>query len=73
MLRQTSIHMPGIGKQNERELWEHGIHSWDDTDRFEKRGGAFGVQAGCLLLIPTMVSADEAIACNTRVETAPAD
>jgi len=44
MLQQTFIHIPGIGKQTEMEMWEHGIHSWDDADRFEKRFGAVGAR-----------------------------
>jgi uncharacterized protein YprB with RNaseH-like and TPR domain/predicted nuclease with RNAse H fold len=44
MLRQTFIHIPGIGKQTELKLWEHGIHSWDDADLFEKRFGAVGAR-----------------------------
>ncbi len=44
MLRQTFIHIPGIGKKTELGLWEHGIHSWDDADRFEKRFGAVGAR-----------------------------
>lgn len=44
MLQQTFIHIPGIGKQTELELWDHGIHSWDDADRFEKRFGAVGAR-----------------------------
>ena len=44
MLQQTFIHIPGIGKQTELELWQHGIHSWDDADRFEKRFGAVGAR-----------------------------
>src|SRR5882762_2443690 len=42
MLQQTFINIPGIGKQTELDLWEHGIRSWDDADRFEKRFGAVG-------------------------------
>ena len=42
MLQQTFIHIPGIGKQTEIELWGQGIRSWDDADRFEKRFGAVG-------------------------------
>lgn len=42
MLHQTFIHIPGIGKQTEQDLWQHGIHSWDDADRFEKRFGFAG-------------------------------
>jgi uncharacterized protein YprB with RNaseH-like and TPR domain/predicted nuclease with RNAse H fold len=39
MLEQTFIHIPGIGKKTEQDLWANGIHSWDDADRFEKRFG----------------------------------
>jgi uncharacterized protein YprB with RNaseH-like and TPR domain/predicted nuclease with RNAse H fold len=42
MLHQTFIHIPGIGKQTERALWHHGIQSWDDADKFEKRFGVAG-------------------------------
>jgi uncharacterized protein YprB with RNaseH-like and TPR domain/predicted nuclease with RNAse H fold len=42
MLHKTFIHIPGIGKQTERDLWQHGIQSWDDADRFEKRFGFAG-------------------------------
>jgi uncharacterized protein YprB with RNaseH-like and TPR domain len=42
MLHQTFIHIPGIGKQTELELWQHGIQNWDDADRFEKRFGFAG-------------------------------
>jgi uncharacterized protein YprB with RNaseH-like and TPR domain/predicted nuclease with RNAse H fold len=42
MLHQTFIHIPGIGKQTERDLWQHGIQSWDDADCFEKRFGFAG-------------------------------
>jgi len=44
MLQQTFIHIPGIGRQTEQQLWEHGIHNWDDADRFEKRFGAVGAR-----------------------------
>ena len=44
MLRQTFIHIPGIGKHTERELWSHGIRSWEDADRFEKRFGFVGAR-----------------------------
>lgn len=39
MLEQTFIHIPGIGKRTEQDLWANGIHTWDDADRFEKRFG----------------------------------
>jgi uncharacterized protein YprB with RNaseH-like and TPR domain/predicted nuclease with RNAse H fold len=39
VLEQTFIHIPGVGRQTERELWASGIHDWDDADRFEKRFG----------------------------------
>ena len=44
MLQQTFIHIPGIGKLTERDLWKHGIRNWDDADRFEKRFGAVGAR-----------------------------
>ena len=44
MLHQTFIHIPGIGKHTEQDLWEHGIQSWDDADRFEKRFGFAGAR-----------------------------
>jgi uncharacterized protein YprB with RNaseH-like and TPR domain/predicted nuclease with RNAse H fold len=44
MLQQTFIHIPGIGKLTELDLWQHGIRSWDDADRFDKRFGAVGAR-----------------------------
>jgi uncharacterized protein YprB with RNaseH-like and TPR domain/predicted nuclease with RNAse H fold len=44
MLQQTFIHIPGIGKQTELQLWSRGVRSWDDADRFEKRFGAVGAR-----------------------------
>ena len=44
MLQQTFVHIPGIGKQTESELWERGIRSWDDADRFEKCFGVVGTR-----------------------------
>src|ERR1700721_2263875 len=44
MLQHTFIHIPGIGKQTELELWKGGIHNWDDADRFEKRFGLVGAR-----------------------------
>jgi uncharacterized protein YprB with RNaseH-like and TPR domain/predicted nuclease with RNAse H fold len=44
MLEQTFIHIPGVGRQTERELWANGIRSWDDADRFEKRFGRVGIR-----------------------------
>ena len=44
MLQQTFIHIPGIGKLTEQGMWEHGIQSWDDADRFEKRFGVVGAR-----------------------------
>ena len=44
MLEQTFIHIPGIGRQTERDLWSNGIHDWDDADRFEKRFGRVGAR-----------------------------
>lgn len=44
MLQQTFIHIPGIGRETEREMWLNGIRSWDDADRFEKRFGVLGAR-----------------------------
>ena len=44
MLQHTFIHIPGVGKQTELELWKRGIHDWDDAARFEKRFGAVGAR-----------------------------
>ena len=46
MLQHTFIHIPGVGKQTERELfmWQGGIHNWDDAERFEKRFGLVGAR-----------------------------
>ena len=42
MLTHTFIHIPGVGKRTEQELWANGIHDWEDADRFEKRFGRVG-------------------------------
>jgi uncharacterized protein YprB with RNaseH-like and TPR domain/predicted nuclease with RNAse H fold len=44
MLKQTFLHIPGIGRQTELDLWKGGIRSWDDADRFEKRFGVVGAR-----------------------------
>src|SRR6266853_3152678 len=44
MLQQTFIHIPGVGKRTEEELWAAGIRSWDDADLFEKRFGHVGAR-----------------------------
>jgi uncharacterized protein YprB with RNaseH-like and TPR domain/predicted nuclease with RNAse H fold len=44
MLEQTFIHIPGVGRHTERELWADGIRSWDDADLFEKRFGCVGAR-----------------------------
>lgn len=31
MLKNTFCHIPGIGEKTERDLWDHGILSWDDV------------------------------------------
>lgn len=37
MLEQTFIHIPGIGRRTERELWRSGVRSWDDFNGFFTR------------------------------------
>lgn len=43
MLQNTFIHIPGVGKQIEQDLWTSGIQNWDDADLFEKRFGRVGI------------------------------
>ena len=33
MLKNTFVHMPGIGIKSEQKIWSSGIHSWDDLDK----------------------------------------
>src|SRR5713226_3101178 len=40
MLEQTFIHIPGIGRRTEHELWRAGITSWDDFTDFFTRPAA---------------------------------
>ena len=44
MLQQTFVHIPGIGRETERDMWQRGIRNWDDADRFEKRFGVLGAR-----------------------------
>lgn len=44
MLQQTFIHIPGIGRETERDMWAHGIANWDDADRFDKCFGFVGAR-----------------------------
>jgi uncharacterized protein len=36
MLKSTFCHVPGIGLRTEQQLWELGVHSWNDFDAFER-------------------------------------
>ena len=33
MLKNTFIHMPGLGMKSEQRIWSFGVHSWDDLLR----------------------------------------
>jgi uncharacterized protein len=44
MPQRTFIHIPGVGKQTELDLWKGGIRNWDDADLFEKRFGLVGAR-----------------------------
>ena len=37
MLERTFIHIPGVGRRTEQELWSAGIRSWDDFEGFFTR------------------------------------
>jgi uncharacterized protein YprB with RNaseH-like and TPR domain/predicted nuclease with RNAse H fold len=44
MLEQTFIHIPGIGRRTERELWQAGVTSWDDFADFFTRPAAISAR-----------------------------
>jgi uncharacterized protein YprB with RNaseH-like and TPR domain/predicted nuclease with RNAse H fold len=44
MLEQTFIHIPGIGRQTERDLWQAGITSWNDFADFFTRPAAISAR-----------------------------
>jgi len=37
MLRNTFLHLPGIGEVTERKLWNQGVLDWDDLEIFSPR------------------------------------
>ena len=37
LLRNTFVHIPGVGYSTERELWKRGVRSWDDFLEKEER------------------------------------
>jgi len=42
MLDRTFIHIPGIGRRTELELWQAGITSWNELPEFLTRSAAIG-------------------------------
>lgn len=46
MLKNTFIHLPGIGTKKERAFWEKGILTWDDLDRsFSRQPNLFPTES----------------------------
>ena len=43
MLKNTFVHVPGIGIKSEQKIWSSGIHSWDDLDKGDP---SFAVRIG---------------------------
>jgi len=43
MLKNTFVHVPGIGIKSEQKIWSSGIHSWDDLDKGDP---SFAVRVG---------------------------
>jgi len=43
MLKNTFVHVPGIGIKSEQKIWSSGIHSWDDLDQGDP---SFAVRIG---------------------------
>jgi len=56
MLRETFVHIPGVGYRTEERLWRSGIHTWDDFSsvrRPPRIGGRLEVfAAGRYMWIP---------------------
>jgi uncharacterized protein YprB with RNaseH-like and TPR domain/predicted nuclease with RNAse H fold len=48
MLRNTFLHIPGIGKITEKRLWARGIRDWDAVDKISTSSG-FGIRLSNLL------------------------
>ena len=53
MLEQTFIHIPGIGRRTESELWKAGITSWDEFADFFTRPSA--ISAGLRRRLETYI------------------
>ena len=53
MLDQTFIHIPGIGRRTEKELWRAGVTSWDDFADFFTRPAA--ISAGLRRRLETYI------------------
>ncbi|MGH6662493.1 MAG: ribonuclease H-like domain-containing protein, partial [Rhodospirillales bacterium] len=47
MLKNTFIHLPGVGLKKEKELWEKGVLTWDDFEKsFLAQQGFFDLEIG---------------------------
>jgi uncharacterized protein YprB with RNaseH-like and TPR domain/predicted nuclease with RNAse H fold len=59
MLDQTFIHIPGVGRKTERELWDAGVTSWDDFAGFLTRPAAIspGLRRRLEAYIPQSIEA----------------
>jgi uncharacterized protein YprB with RNaseH-like and TPR domain/predicted nuclease with RNAse H fold len=59
VLAQTFIHIPGIGRRTERELWQAGITSWDESADFFTRptGISSGLRRRLEMYIPQSIEA----------------
>jgi uncharacterized protein YprB with RNaseH-like and TPR domain len=59
VLEQTFIHIPGIGRRTERDLWQAGITSWDDFTDFFTRPAAItpGLRRRLETYIPQSIDA----------------
>jgi hypothetical protein len=59
MLEQTFLHIPGVGRRTECELWRAGITSWDDFASFLTRPAAIssGLRRRLEVYIPQSIEA----------------
>jgi uncharacterized protein YprB with RNaseH-like and TPR domain len=48
MLRNTFCHLPGIGAQTERKLWQKGFTSWESLLEQQELAGRYPVRPSCL-------------------------
>ena len=49
MLKNTFIHVPGLGTKTEQRIWSSGVHSWNDLLNLQERTVPFSHPLSLLL------------------------